>query len=129
MLSTPPEKMRTLTKRELQDLRLDGNDPDFEEKEIAQEAYIYGVDSAQLRKGKSRADRLCKIGTQNFYECRTAAILQISLEHARRIEDRTARCHSARDLPEKEYIECLRSEYTRKSPLKTFKFNEAAGGS
>lgn len=137
MLSTPPEKMRALTKKELQDLRLEGNDPDFEEKEIAQEAYIYGVDSAQLRKGKSRADRLCKIDTPNFSECRTAAILQISIEQARRIEDRTDRCYREREkLPEREFIECLRSEYTRKLPsekltfipLKPFTFKEATGG-
>lgn len=128
MLSTPPEKTRALTQKELIDLRLEGIDPDFEERETAQEAYMYGVDSAQLRRGKSQAERLCKVGAPNFEECKTAAILQIPIEQSRKIQDRTDRCYPQRNLPQKDLIECLRSEYTRKTPLKTFTFKEAAGG-
>jgi hypothetical protein len=128
MLSTPPEKTRALTKSELIDLRLEGIDPDFEEREIAQEAYIYGVDSAQLRRGKSQAKRMCEMDASDFEECKTAAILQIPIEQARKIQDRTDRCYPQIDLPKKEFIECLRSEYTRKLPLKNFTFKEAAGG-
>lgn len=121
--STKPDKMRALTKRELLDLRLEGVDSDFEEREISQEAYIYGVDSAQLRRGKVLAKRRCKHASPDFFACQTAAILQISLEQARRIKDRAERCLPEREkLLEKEFIECLRSAYDRKSPTETLSF-------
>jgi hypothetical protein len=71
---------------------------------------------------------MCEMDASDFEECKTAAILQIPIEQARKIQDRTDRCYPQIDLPKKEFIECLRSEYTRKLPLKNFTFKEAAGG-
>ena len=89
---------------------------------------MYGVYSAQLRTVYSQAKRLWKMDAPNFQECQTAAILQIPVEQARKIQDRTDRCYSQRDLPQREFIECMRSVFTQKSALKTLTFNEKAGG-
>lgn len=109
MLSTPPEKVRVLSKKELHDLRLVGVDPDFDERETAREAYIYGVNSAALRRGKSLAEVRCRDNPQ----CRTSAILGISIEQATLVEGAILnRCYPEEHLPENRFVECLRSHYT-----------------
>lgn len=75
MMAIPPEKMKILSYTEISQFRLDGIDPSYEEKQIAELAKLYGSNSAVIRQRKMVADN-CK---DNF-ECREAAFWGITVK-------------------------------------------------
>lgn len=73
MMAIAPEKMKILSYPEIVQFRLDGIDPNYDEKQIAELAKLYGSTSAIIRNRKINADK-CK---DNF-DCREAALWGIS---------------------------------------------------
>ena len=83
MLSIPPEKIKILTKTELEELRLSITDANFEEKQTSETASFYNLSSLEYRKRDSEADNNCPRSSKiiydtNFHNCRYSVILRIS---------------------------------------------------
>ena len=62
MRAVPPDRIRVLTERELESFMLTGEDPAYEERILARDAYRYGITSLELRRRISLAERLCGSG-------------------------------------------------------------------
>lgn len=60
MLSIPPEKIKILTRTELEELRLSITDANFDEKETSYRASFYSLSSFEYRKRMAIADSRCK---------------------------------------------------------------------
>ena len=95
MLSVLPENMRTLTTSELLELRIIGVDANFDERQVAKEAWIYGLTSAEFRKRRSIFLNTCPPltidgGSDEFLAreiCQLQTMLNISREEAKRRND------------------------------------------
>jgi len=114
MLSTPPERIRYLDEKDLEYVRLLREDPDFNEKQVAERAYEYGITSAEYRARDALSDRRCKAvsGVSELY-CRKAIMLNVSLQKAKEIEGRIdKKCLDL--ISEKAIIDCVRAEHLRK---------------
>lgn len=113
MNSTPPEKMRLLTRIELETFRLVGRDPSYDELVIAKEANNYNLDSATYRRRLLKADSACD--KRNFISCKNAIILNISQDEAKKAaKEISDLCYPANDR--KSAIECTKNinkKYTK----------------
>lgn len=118
MLSVPPENMRTLTTSDLLELRVIGIDANYDERQVAKQAWIFGLTSAEYRIRRSIFSNTCPPYSFNEYLareiCELQTMLNISREEAKRRYDRSDRCL---DKPEKntlKYVQCLRYYYLGK---------------
>jgi len=59
MEGTPPEKLRYLSTRELEDVGLSAPDPVWDEQQVAKRATWYGLTSSELRRRQAKADSTC----------------------------------------------------------------------
>lgn len=59
MRAVPPNQLRVLSRRELEDFMLDGGDPAYEERELALAAHWFGTTSAELRRRNELAVQMC----------------------------------------------------------------------
>jgi hypothetical protein len=60
MVRVPPESMRVLTQKELDQFGLSQNDPVVEEIDDAEEATRLGITKQEFLRRKARQDRLCQ---------------------------------------------------------------------
>lgn len=61
MESVPPEKVRFLSEEEVDRYRLKGEDAEWNERQTAKQAYMYGVTSAEFRRREAKADASCQM--------------------------------------------------------------------
>jgi hypothetical protein len=59
MRAVPPNQIRILSSAELQHFMLSGDDPAYEERELARAAHWFGTTSAELRRRRQLADEMC----------------------------------------------------------------------
>ena len=83
MLSIPPEKIKILTKTELEELRLSITDANFEEKQTSEIASFFNLTSFEYRKRDAEADNTCPRSSKieydtNYENCRYSVLLRIS---------------------------------------------------
>ena len=122
MLSVPPENMRTLTTSELLELRIIGIDANFDERQVAKEAWIFGLTSAEYRKRRSIFLNTCPhltiYGNDDEFLvreiCQLQTMLNISREEAKRRNDRSDRCLNKPEQNTFQYAQCLRFYYLGK---------------
>lgn len=106
MMSIPPEKIYTLNIDEIEKYRLIGDDPTFEEKEVAKRASQYGMNSSEYRIKRFEADKKCSM---NDGECVQAYMLNISItEIKKRIAKVEKVCNDVSELREKCAIAIIR---------------------
>jgi hypothetical protein len=99
MISIPPEQMHTLTLDEAKKYRLDGRDASSEEKQVAENAALFGFSSIEYRQRRAEADARCDVMMDEYGECHTAAILRISMaEYKKRFEKLRLQCHKTKPV-------------------------------
>jgi hypothetical protein len=85
MMATPPEEMKILSPEELKYYRIQGIDANWDERNVAMLANLYGTNSATIRQRKVIADN-CKLSSgnsveiQRWIDCSTAAYWGIPLK-------------------------------------------------
>jgi len=78
MMATPPEQMKILSSEEIDFYRISGDDPNHEEKKIAERAALYGTTSAVMRKRDLNAAK-CISDRKLDYDCYNAATWGLSV--------------------------------------------------
>jgi len=91
MNGVPPEQVRYLSDRELEDLRLSGNDPSFDEKQVATRAWTYGVSSFHYRQKIAEANSKCAVYRDPTY-CIHSLILGISIRESEVLDKEIWNC-------------------------------------
>ena len=96
MESVPPEKIRFLTEDEVDRYRLKGEDPEWNERQTAIQAYRYGVTSAEFRRREAKGDSSCQFpsspagempdsaATSKYNNCRESFRYQIGVAELER---------------------------------------------
>jgi hypothetical protein len=105
MLGVPPERMRYLSREEMENLRLDGDDPSFNEKQVAEQANFYGLDSVTYRQRNQEAYQKCRPlppGSLEKEVCRLSTLLSINPQSARNKVLKYQECS------EKNIVTCMR---------------------
>ena len=108
MLGVPPEKIKYLSRSESTSLRLDGDDPSFNEKKTAEQARQYGLSSSVYRQREGEAWRKCKV-YKSYMEnesCKLSILLAIPIQVARLKVTKYGECSKPNAL--KEVLECMR---------------------
>jgi ATP-dependent protease ClpP protease subunit len=84
MLSVPPDAIKVLTEDELQQFRLSITDAAFDERQVAKQAYRYGLNSSEYRKRSAVANQQCPMSNASgklnpgWDVCQLAVMLSIS---------------------------------------------------
>ena len=110
MLSIPPDQMKVLSLDELYAFRLAGQDATFEEMSIAEQAYLFGLSSAEYRKRDANVNSACGRFEPNDgrLACRKTVLLGISIQELRRREERFKKVCSG-FIQKKELMACVRA--------------------
>lgn len=88
MESVPPDKIYYLSITERDALRVDGDDPVWEEAQVAKDARYYGVTSMEYRKRKLFGESQCKsLKGADSFNCRQAVFWGIAIESFARISN------------------------------------------
>ena len=102
-LGIEPEKIRLLSRLELERYRLTGSDPSFDERKIAKVADFYNMTSSEYRSRRSSAVSQCqhlafsKIAYE-YIDCTDAKFLGITVKEATRRRNRASNlCSGAND--------------------------------
>jgi hypothetical protein len=95
MNSYPPEKMKILSDEELRTYRLNIEDANFEEKEVAKVAYSYNMTSSEWRVRSANARSQCEGVKTEF--CFATKILNISKSEFQIRLDRMEKCKGDTD--------------------------------
>lgn len=112
MLSISPEKIRILNEKELSDLRLDGKDASFEEREVAQQANFWGLTSLEFRKRNEEVKQQCRsFSTGIDFVCRIKIMQKVSQTEA---QHRHNASHKRLDGDDDDFNECTSSYLTGK---------------
>ena len=112
MSGVPPEKIRYLSREECESLRLDGDDPTYNEKTTAISAKQYGISSAIYRQRTEEISNKCRpyLRSNRFSEyqvCSLSIYLGISVDSARnKFSQQVSEC---RGLHAEKLGECLRN--------------------
>lgn len=118
MLAVPPEEGRTLSKEELDGFHLSFKDATYDEKQVAKEAFRYGLTSSEYRKRKLEADQKCypKTGEINLSDfgkrtnCIEGILMQVSEKESRRRRNLGYECiDTERNVVDET---CMREAYT-----------------
>lgn len=121
MNGVPPEQVRYLSDRELEDLRLSGNDPSFDEKQVATKAWTYGVSSFHYRQKIAEANSKCAVYRDPTY-CIHSVILGISMRESEVLDKEIWNCfysgHSESRSSDSTYQKCHRDLVKQKYGLK-----------
>jgi hypothetical protein len=108
MLSVPPEKIKILSATELEELRLSIDDANYEEKQIADQASLYNLTSAEYRNRLAIADKACRQYFHNniseYTICRESILIQISKNEAKKRLEKTIT--SCSNLDQEKGIKC-----------------------
>jgi ATP-dependent protease ClpP protease subunit len=109
MVAVPPESIRYLTDSEVAAFRLSGDDAAYEERNVATNAYMIGVDSATYRQLRQASKVQCK---SLDMDCHDSVMFGVSTKEAESINDDIIdKCFN---LPSgSQYIECYRQVVTR----------------
>jgi ATP-dependent protease ClpP protease subunit len=82
MLSIPPEKIKILSKNELEELRLSDADANYDEKKTSEIASFYNLSSLEYRNRISVVDNNCRLLSANqineYTICKFSILLQIN---------------------------------------------------
>lgn len=113
MLSVPPDAIKVLTEDELQQFRLSIRDAAFDERQVAKQAYSYGLNSSEYRTRDALADQQCPMSSASgafnadWYTCRIAVLLRISKPAALKLNELLDRCDD-KNMSDSESTECAR---------------------
>lgn len=107
MLSVPPEAMKILTEGELQQLRLSITDAAFDERQVATQAYRYGLTSSEYRTRYPVATQQCSKSNANWFVCELAVLLNIPKSTAEKLNRLLDRCDDDK-MTVRESDECAR---------------------
>jgi hypothetical protein len=86
MLAVPPEEIKILSLQELQQLRLDGRDPTFDEWAVAFAAKAHGISSQEYRRRDQLADTNCS-SRMDFSRCRESIMFGITEKEWQKRQD------------------------------------------
>jgi len=90
MLAVPPEEIKILSLQELQQLRLDGRDPTFDEWAVAFAAKDHGISSQEYRRRDQLADKNCSsrmMGPNDYLRCRESIMFGITEKEWQKRQD------------------------------------------
>ena len=131
MLAIEPEKIRYLSRQELQNYRLIGKPASLDDRDNALFAFMFGLNSGTYRKRAEASWNQCwkrypqgldverelnRVNSEKFDDCRTSIILDINMEAARRKNQLASQncnhLHKRSKSKVQEYLDCQRKIYT-----------------
>ncbi|CAN1541454.1 hypothetical protein MCERE10_02569 [Burkholderiaceae bacterium] len=116
MLAVPAEQIKVLTQNELTHYRLTGDDANFEERNTAEKARLWYLNSSQYRLRNEVVKKQCgyfhekyKDDAESFWRCEATIMLQISAaEYEVRYQKQTAECFTPDiEKDEQAQLECM----------------------
>jgi hypothetical protein len=107
MRAVPPDQIRILSSAELQHFMLNGDDPAYEERELARQAHWFGTTSSEMRRRIQLANQICGMATgttsqiQRWTACNDAIMYAVTEQtlQARKNRTETACRHITRGRP------------------------------
>jgi hypothetical protein len=104
MEAVPPEKIRYLTEREIEELGITGEDPVYNERWVSRQAHVIGISSVEYRRRDAKADAKCEAFDD---DCRHAIRWNVPVDQYRRAgEIARERCEK---LKGEELVKCVQA--------------------
>jgi hypothetical protein len=117
MLAIPAEQVKVLTPNELSHYRLTGDDANFNEKNIAEDARLWYLNSSQYRQRNAVVEKKCgyffdekyRNNIEIFYRCQATIMLNISnTEYDARWKKSSSECFTPElKKDEQKQLECI----------------------
>jgi hypothetical protein len=117
MLAIPAEQVKVLTPTELSQYRLTGDDANFDEKNIAEDARKWYLSSSQYRQRNALVEKQCgyffdekyKTNIESFWRCEAIIMLELSsAEYDVRWKKSSTECFTAELKKDRQkQLECM----------------------